>query len=108
MGLAIATNLLKAGYRLRVYNRTADKARPLLERGAVLARSAAEAAEPGGIVVTMVADDAALEAVTLGAGGLLSRLGDGTHLAMSTIAPRTARRLAALHREHGAHYVASP
>src|SRR5882672_4342930 len=43
MGLAMATNLLKAGFGLRVYNRTADKARPLLEHGAVLARSAAEA-----------------------------------------------------------------
>jgi 3-hydroxyisobutyrate dehydrogenase-like beta-hydroxyacid dehydrogenase len=108
MGLAMATNLLKAGYRLRVYNRTAEKARPLLEHGAVLARSPAEAAEPGGIVVTMVSDDAALEAVAFGADGLLSRLGDGVHLSMSTIAPRTARRLASLHQERGARYVASP
>src|SRR5271169_6336871 len=94
MGLAMATNLLKAGYRLRVYNRTAEKARPLLEQGAVLARSPAEAAEPGGIVITMVSHDGALEAVTLGVDGLLSRLGDGVHLSMSTIAPRTTRRLA--------------
>jgi 3-hydroxyisobutyrate dehydrogenase-like beta-hydroxyacid dehydrogenase len=108
MGLAMATNLLKAGYRLRVYNRTAEKARPLLEHGAVLARNPAEAAEPGGIVVTMVADDAALEAVTFGADGLLNRLGDGVHLSMSTIAPRTARRLASLHQERSARYVASP
>jgi 3-hydroxyisobutyrate dehydrogenase-like beta-hydroxyacid dehydrogenase len=108
MGLAMATNLLKAGYRLRVYNRTAEKARPLLEQGAVLARSPAEAAEPGGIVITMVSHDGALEAVTLGVDGLLSRLGDGVHLSMSTIAPRTTRRLAGLHRERGARYVASP
>jgi 3-hydroxyisobutyrate dehydrogenase-like beta-hydroxyacid dehydrogenase len=108
MGLAMATNLLKAGYRLRVYNRTADKARRLLEHGAVLARSPAEAAEPGGMMVTMVSDDGALEAVTLGSDGLLSRLGGGVHLSMSTIAPRTARRLAGLHRERGARYVASP
>src|SRR5262249_13588168 len=97
-----------AGFRLRVYNRTAEKARPLLERGAVLARSPAEAAEPSGIVVTMLSDDRALEEVTHGAGGLLDRLGDGVHLSMSTIAPRTARRLADLHRQRGAHYVASP
>src|SRR5436309_864613 len=108
MGLALATNLLKAGFGLRVYNRTAEKARPLLEQGARLARSPAEAAEPGGIVVTMVSDDRAVEAVTLGANGLLGRLGDGAHLSMSTIAPRTARRLAGLHRERGAGYVASP
>ncbi len=108
MGLAMATNLLKAGFGLRVYNRTAEKARPLLDHGAVMAGSAAEASEPGGIVVTMVTDDRAVEAVTLGADGLLDRLGDGVHLSMSTIAARTARRLAAVHRERGAGYVASP
>jgi len=108
MGLAMATNLVKAGFGLRVYNRTAEKARPLLELGARRARSPAEAASPGGIVVTMVSDDRAVEEVTLGANGLLGRLGDGVHLSMSTIAPRTARRLADLHRERGGHYVASP
>jgi len=108
MGVAMATNLLKAGFSLRVYNRTADKARPLLEQGAILARTPAEAAAPGGIVVTMVSDDRALEEVTRGANGLVERLGDGVHLSMSTIAPRTARRLADLHRERGGRYVGSP
>src|SRR5207244_4814825 len=108
MGVAMATNLLRAGFALRVYNRTADKARPLLEEGAILARTPAEAAAPGGIVVTMVSDDRAREEVTLGANGLVERLGDGVHLSMSTIAPRTARRLADLHRERGGRYVASP
>src|SRR5947209_15603085 len=89
MGLAVATNLLNAGFGLRVYNRTAEKARPLLESGARLARSPAEAVEPGGIVVTMVSDDRAVQDVTLGANGFLSRLGNGVHLSMSTIAPRT-------------------
>jgi len=108
MGLAIATNLIKSGFGLRVYNRTAEKAQHLLELGASLARSPAEAVEPGGIVVTMVSDDRAVEEVTLGANGFLSRLGNGVHLSMSTIAPRTARCLAGLHREQGASYVASP
>src|SRR5271166_5339077 len=88
MGLAMATKLVKAGFGLRVFNRTAEKARPLLELGARLARSPAEAASPGGVVVTMVSDDRAIEEVTLGANGLLGRLGDGVHLSMSTIAPR--------------------
>ncbi|MDB5310905.1 MAG: 3-hydroxyisobutyrate dehydrogenase and related beta-hydroxyacid dehydrogenase [Gemmataceae bacterium] len=108
MGLAVATNLLKAGFGLRVYNRTAEKARPLLDLGATLARSPAEAAEPGGIVVTMVSDDRAVEEVTLGESGFLHRLGDGIHLSMSTIAPCTARRLADFHRDRGSRYVASP
>jgi 3-hydroxyisobutyrate dehydrogenase-like beta-hydroxyacid dehydrogenase len=108
MGLAMATNLLKAGFGLRVYNRTAARAKPLLEQGAQLAGSPAEAVAPGGIVVTMVSDDKALEAVTLGPGGLLERLGDGVHLSMSTIGPRTAKDLAKVHRERGAAYVGSP
>src|SRR5438552_16657026 len=106
MGLAMATNLVKAGFGLRVYNRTAEKARPLLELGARLARSPAEAVSPGGIVVTMVSDDRAVEQVTLGANGLLARLGDRVHLSMSTLAPRTARRLADLHRDRGGQHVA--
>ena len=108
MGLAMATNLVKAGFNLCVYNRTAEKARPVVELGARLARSPAEAASPGGIVVTMVTDDRALEEVTLGENGFLDRLGNGVHLGMSTISPRTARRLADLHQQHGGYYVASP
>jgi 3-hydroxyisobutyrate dehydrogenase-like beta-hydroxyacid dehydrogenase len=108
MGLAMATNLLKAGFGLRVYNRTAAKARPLQEQGATLVRSPAEAFEPGGIVATMLSDDRAVEEVTSGRDGLLSRTGNGVHLSMSTIAPRTARRLAELHRAHGWRYVAAP
>jgi 3-hydroxyisobutyrate dehydrogenase-like beta-hydroxyacid dehydrogenase len=108
MGLAMATNLSKAGFGLHVYNRTAEKARPLLDRGARLARSPAETAEPGGVVVTMVSDDRAVEEVTLGPNGLLGRLQGGVHLSMSTIAPRTARRLAGLHRKRDAGYVAAP
>lgn len=108
MGLAMASNLLEAGFGLRVYNRTAEKGRSLLERGATLAYSPDETALPGGVVVTMVSDDAAVEEVTLGAHGFLDRLGNGVHLSMSTIAPRTARRLADAHRQRGGHYVASP
>jgi 3-hydroxyisobutyrate dehydrogenase-like beta-hydroxyacid dehydrogenase len=107
MGLGIATNLRKAGFGLRVYNRTAAKAQPLLKLGANLARSPAEAVEPGGIVVTIVSDDRALEEVIVD-GGLLERLGDGIHLSMSTVSPHMARRLADLHRERGGHYIASP
>src|SRR5438270_2141594 len=108
MGLPMAANLNKAGFGLRVYNRTAAKARPLLEQGAILSRTPAEAVAPGGIVITMVSNDRAAEEVTLGPGGLLDRLGDGVHVSMSTIAPHTARRLADLHRERGSRYVASP
>ena len=61
MGAAMAANLLEAGYRLRVYNRTRGRAQPLVDRGAIPADTPADAAEPGGVVVTMLTDDAAVE-----------------------------------------------
>ena len=91
MGAAIAANLLKAGYGLRVYNRTATKAAPLVEKGATLAPKPAEVAQPGGIVLTMVADDRALEELCLGGGSFVERLGSGgIHISISTIASATA------------------
>lgn len=109
MGAPMAANLLAAGYKLRVYNRTASKADALIAQGATRVERAGDAAAPGGIVITMVADDAALEGVTMGAGGLAERLGrGGIHLSMSTVAPATSRRLGQHHAACGNTYVAAP
>ena len=109
MGAPIAENILNAGSALRVYNRTASKTDPLVSKGAERASSPADAVTPGGIVVSMIADDAAMLAVTEGPDGILSRLGPGgVHVAMSTLSPALAERLAKAHREKGAHYVAAP
>ncbi|MDU5947309.1 MAG: NAD(P)-binding domain-containing protein, partial [Paenibacillus macerans] len=54
LGLPVAANLLQAGYALTVYNRTADKAEPLVAQGAVQAARPADAVTAGGIVVTLV------------------------------------------------------
>jgi 3-hydroxyisobutyrate dehydrogenase-like beta-hydroxyacid dehydrogenase len=109
MGVPMAANLLKAGHAVRVWNRTRERAGPLLGQGASWADSPASATEPGGVVLTMVSDDAALEAVTLGERGVLAGLGrGGVHVSCSTVSPRVARRLAALHREAGSAYVAAP
>jgi 3-hydroxyisobutyrate dehydrogenase-like beta-hydroxyacid dehydrogenase len=109
MGSVMAGRLLEAGYRLRVWNRTIAKAEPLLRAGATAAGSPAEAAVRGGIVISMVADDAALEDVTFGEAGLLASFGErGLHVSMSTIAPATARHLAQAHAARGAAYLAAP
>ncbi len=109
MGGAMAGRLLEAGHPLRVWNRTMAKAEPLLQAGAVTAAAPIETAGRGGIAISMVADDAALEAVTLGETGLLAGLGEGgLHLSMSTVAPATARRLAEAHARRGAAYLAAP
>ena len=109
MGDPMARNLLAAGYPLRVYNRTPEKAQPLADQGAHVVSRPSDVVEPGGIVVTMVSNDTALEAVTTGDGGVLERLGpEGIHLVTSTVAPATAAKLAPLHAERGATYVAAP
>jgi 3-hydroxyisobutyrate dehydrogenase-like beta-hydroxyacid dehydrogenase len=101
LGLPIATNLLNAGYALRVYNRTASKADSLVARGAHQATRPAEAVTNGGIVATIVWDDAALESVVT-SDGFLEQLGSGgLHLSMSTVLPETSKKLAAMHAERG-------
>ena len=108
MGEPIAANLIAAGYKLRVYNRTASKADALVAAGATRVERPGDAAVTGGVVITMLADDAALEQVTLG-GGLAERLGrGGIHISMSTVAPATTRRLAEHHAAHGSIMIASP
>ena len=109
MGLSMAHNLLNKGFALRVYNRTPDKASELIARGAREAATPAAAVAPGGIVISMIANDAALETVTLGEQGVVTGLGSGgIHVSMSTVSPQLARRLADAHREHGSHYLAAP
>ena len=109
MGQAMASNLLRDGYSLRVYNRTSEKAAALAGQGAKLVLHPIQTAEPGGIVITSLASDHAVESVVLGDQGLLDRLGpNGIHVSMSTIAPATARRLAEHHQKYQVSYVAAP
>jgi 3-hydroxyisobutyrate dehydrogenase-like beta-hydroxyacid dehydrogenase len=109
MGEPIAANLLQAGYGVCVFNRTASKAAPLVARGANAVKTPAEVASPGGIVLTMVANDRALEEVCLSAGSFVEKLGaGGIHISLSTISPATARRLAEHHAKHKVEYVAAP
>jgi 3-hydroxyisobutyrate dehydrogenase-like beta-hydroxyacid dehydrogenase len=108
LGLPMATNLLNAGYSLRVYNRTASKAESLVAQGAHLATRPVDAVMTGGIVASIVWDDAALESVVM-SDGFLEQLGPGgIHLAMSTMLPETAKKLAALHAQHGSVYIEAP
>lgn len=109
MGEPIAENLRRAGYDLRVYNRTRAKAAHLVEKGAAPATKPADVAQPGGIVFTMLADDRALEEVCLSEPSFVEVLGKGgIHVSLSTISAATARRLAEHHQRYGVSYVASP
>ena len=109
MGLAMAESLLAHGHELTVYNRSHGRAQPLHEAGARIAATPAEAARDAQVVVSMLADDAAVEAVTLGPTGILSGLSAAAvHVSSSTISSALADRLAALHAEGQRGYVAAP
>lgn len=108
MGRAMVENWLALGHRVRVYNRTREKILPLLEKGAVEAKTPAEAVVPEGIVMSCVADDGALLSIFADE-EIFRRLGrEGIHVSMSTISPKTARFLAEEHARRGGVYLASP
>ena len=108
MGRGMAANLVNAGHTVTVYNRDAAKADPLVRQGATLARVVADACG-GDVVMTMLADDGAVEEVVFGEQGVLASLGPGaTHVSSSTISVELSKRLAAGHSAAGQHYVAAP
>ena len=109
MGHAMASNLIEKGHTLRVWNRSPGKAADLVAQGATLVDHPGQAVTSDGVVFTMVADDAALDQVTCGPHGIAAKLGPGgIHVSMSTVSPETTRRLAALHAERGAAFIAAP
>lgn len=109
MGQAMARRLLDGGFALSVYNRTAEKAEALVEAGARPAATPEDCVAGDGVVMTMVADDRALDNVVFGEHGLMDRLGPGgLHVSLSTISPQSARRIAVAHSERGAEYLAVP
>ena len=109
MGSAIVRRLLDAGHPVTVWNRTREKAEPLLEAGARWADSPREVAERSEIVFTMVTNTAAVRAVTDGDDGLLAALGPGKiYVDMSTAGPENTRELAERVAAAGAEMLDSP
>lgn len=95
MGTPIATRLLGAGHRVTVWNRTATRTAPLVEKGATAASSPRETAGGADLAITMLATPEALEEVLFGAEGLAQALGPGQLLVdMSTIGPIAFRSIA--------------
>ena len=108
MGLGIAKSLLRAGHHVIVYNRTPERAELLRALGASVAESLKEACSAE-VLFTMVADDAALEALVFGEGGILASLPRGSaHVSLSTISVALSDQLAAAHEKAGQGYLAAP
>jgi 3-hydroxyisobutyrate dehydrogenase-like beta-hydroxyacid dehydrogenase len=108
MGAGMAANLLKAGHRVTVFNRTPAKAEALIAQGATLASTIAEATRDGA-VVTMLANDQAVEEVVLGRNGVIANLSRGAlHVSSSTISVALSERLTEEHASKGQQFVAAP
>ena len=111
MGMGMARNLLKAGHSVNAYNRTRSRAEELQQDGAAVAGTPADAAR-GEVVITMLADDHAVEQIAFGGEesvGFFDSLGSNSiHISMSTISVALSDRLAETHRSRGSVYVAAP
>jgi 3-hydroxyisobutyrate dehydrogenase-like beta-hydroxyacid dehydrogenase len=108
MGSAMATNLLKAGHDVTVFNRSPEKREPLVKLGAHEAAHISDACQ-GEAVITMLADDNAVSGVVLGKGGVIESLTKGAiHISMSTISVALSKELARAHAAAGLRFVAAP
>jgi 3-hydroxyisobutyrate dehydrogenase-like beta-hydroxyacid dehydrogenase len=109
MGSRMAANLLKYGSHLVVYNRTAEKAKPLLAEGATWAESPASLAESADILFTILADPEAVQNTALGANGFLDRLRPGSiWVDSSTVNPSFTKMMAQEAHERRVHFVDAP
>jgi 3-hydroxyisobutyrate dehydrogenase-like beta-hydroxyacid dehydrogenase len=108
MGSAMARSLLRAGHGVTVYNRTRQRAEALRAEGAIVAATPAEACR-GDAVITMLADDTAVESQVFGRDGILASLPrGGVHISSSTISVALSDKLAAEHANAGQEFVSAP
>jgi 3-hydroxyisobutyrate dehydrogenase-like beta-hydroxyacid dehydrogenase len=108
MGSGMAAKLLKGGHEVTVYNRTSSKAQALVAQGARYAAQPADACS-GDAVITMLADDSAVESVVFGDAGVIASLRQGrVHISSSTISVALSQKLAAAHAAVGQRFVSAP
>src|ERR1700726_4436984 len=109
MGSGMASNLLKAGYQLTVWNRSAEKCKPFARKGARVADTPADAARDVDLVIYMLSNDQAVEEVVFGAKGILSGIKEGQiAMDMSTVLPATSLREQEAYAKRGVDFVDAP
>ena len=108
MGSGMAANLLKGGHEVTVYNRTSSKAQALVAQGARYAAEVGDACR-GEAVITMLADDLAVESVVFGDAGVIRNLAKGAiHVSSSTISVALSEKMAAAHAASGQRFASAP
>ncbi len=109
MGRPMSLNLVKAGYSVTVWNRSASRAGEVVAEGAKLAKSPQEAAAASDFLISIVSDPPALEEILWGTQGAMPALKRGSiYMDSSTISPTLARKIAAACAERGARFLDAP
>ena len=109
MGGGMALNLLKAGFQVRAWNRTASRVDPIVEAGGEAGSSPADVAANSEIIVICVSDTPDVEAVVLGENGVLESVNEGSLVIdCSTISPQATKEIAAKLGEKGVHMLDAP
>ncbi|GGF82546.1 NAD-dependent L-serine dehydrogenase [Paenibacillus albidus] len=109
MGAPMASNLLRGGFQVTVYNRTASKCEPLQEEGAQAASTPRAAAEGKDVIITMISNDDSIREVYCGKDGILDTVQTGTVVIdCSTISPGLVHEVAAAVQERGGHFLDAP
>jgi 3-hydroxyisobutyrate dehydrogenase-like beta-hydroxyacid dehydrogenase len=109
MGGGMASNLLKAGYKLTVWNRSGEKCKPFAKKGARAAESPADAIRDADLVIYMLSNDQAVEEVDFGANGILSEIKEGQiAMDMSTVLPATSLREQQAYSKRGVDFLDAP
>ena len=109
MGSGMASNLLKGGYQLTVWNRSAEKCKPFARKGARVADTPADAARDVDLVMYILSNDEAVEDVVLGANGILRGIQEGQiAIDMSTVLPETSVRELEAYAKRGVDFLDAP
>ena len=109
MGGGMASNLLKAGYKLTVWNRSGEKCKAFAKKGARAAESPADAIRDADLVIYMLSNDQAVEEVVFGANGILSEIKEGQiAMDMSTVLPATSLREQQAYSKRGVDFLDAP
>src|ERR1700737_3313375 len=109
MGSGMASNLLIAGYKLTVWNRSVEKCEPFARKGARVADTPADAVRDAELVMYSLSNDQAVAEVVFGATGILSGIDAGQiAMDMSTVLPATSLREREAYTKRGAHFLDAP
>ena len=108
MGLPMAKNILKSGYKLKAFNRSIEKAEPLKEFGAEISKSISDVVKDSDFIITMLTDDSAVDAITSSTDFLNNLKSGSTVIDMSSVKPTTATKYGNSLKSKNINYLDAP